>query len=294
MLDIILEFTFPGREGAFLNLDHGLGLASFFVVIGYEFLLFCYFFLIKFRQTKKMYWLYYSLFFLFAAISRGLFILYDYLMPYYIKQITTNPLLPLSVYRVANFIQYLAAACMVGIIATLIFPIEETEDRTKKDKLYFIMRIVMPGIVVIIGLLFLFLPDASLLNANYFLYSDPYEVGYDVDPGISPIPSPMDGMGLGSFILNLVVTPIISFILPIIFLYLAYKSVGLIRKSSALNGFGFMFYWLGRFSKYFFSATLKPGTEEAWSGVTQNVWPAMIILLGLLFLALANMMIQQK
>ncbi|MHA1392247.1 MAG: hypothetical protein ACTSRZ_01985 [Promethearchaeota archaeon] len=286
MIDIIHQFTPPGRTGAFLNLDQGLGLASFFIVIGYEVLLWLYFLIIKFRETKKMYWMYYSLFFFFGALSRGVFIIYDYMMPYFIDKVRADPLLPLLVFRVANFIGWLAMASMVGILAILMFT---GENRASKA-----IRIICPLIIVAIGSLFFILPDNSIIDENYFVYSDPYGMDYQVSPGISATPSPWPGLGMGSFVLNLIVTPAISFFMPVIFLYLAYKSVGLVRKSSALNGIGFLAYWVGRFSRYFFAISKNPRTGLPWTGVTQNVWPAMIILLGLLFLALANMMLQQK
>lgn len=281
----IFQFAPPGRDTAFLNISQGLGLASYFIVIGYLFLLFCYFLLIKWRETKKLYWMYFSFFFLFAAISRGLFVIYDYMMPYFINQIRTDPLIPLDLYRWANFIGWLAAACMVGVISTLIF--------TKNNQTTTIMRIVTPLIVVVIGSLFLFLPPELVIDGNYYIYSDPNNVEYNVAHGLTIIDSPIANLGMGTFVLQFIITPIISFILPIIFFYLGFKSVGIIRKSSILNGLGFIFYWFGRFASPFFSLTQKP-SGGAWSGITINVWPPMIILLGLLFLALANMMLQQK
>lgn len=275
----------PGRDGAFLNLGQGLGLASYMVVIGYEFLLFVYFFLVKFKDTRKMYWLYFSLFFLFTCLSRAVLIFYDFLMAYFIDLVRADPLYPLQIYRIANFIDWLAIATMIGVLTTLIF--------TKEDKLSRILRICLPIAGVIVGSLFLILSDESLINVNYYIYMDPYSYGYAVTVPISEIPSPVNGLGLGSFVLNLLVTPLVSFGLPIIFLYLAYKSVGLIRKSSAMNGFGFLLFWLGRFSTYFFTLTLKPNGDP-WSGLTQAAWPALIMIFGLLFLAMANLILQQK
>jgi len=286
MIDIIHEFQFPGRTGAFLNLDQGLGVAAFFVVIGYEFLLWVYFLLIKFRETKKMYWMYYSLFFFFIVISQSIFILYDYFMPYFIEVVRANPLFPVFIFRIANFIGWLALATMVGILATLVF--------TENDKKSNILRIISPIVIIAIGSAFLWLPDNSILDENYFLYSDPYGMEYNITLPINATQSPWPGLGMGVFILNLVLTPIFSFFMPFIFLYLAYRSVGLIRKSSALNGIGFLAYWVGKFSKYYFAISKNPRTGLPWTGLTQNVWPALIILLGLLCLALANMMIQQK
>lgn len=285
MIGMIFEFQWPGRDTAFLNLSQGLGLASYFIVIGYEFLLFCYFLLIKWRETRKLYWMYFSLFFLFIAVSRGLFVIYDYMMPYFIDMIRTDPLIPLQLYRWANFIGWLAAACMVGVISTLIF--------TQDNQTTMIMRIVTPSIIVVIGSLFLFLPAETIIDGNFYIYSDPFNVEYEVSHGLSIVESPIALLGIGTFVLTFIITPIISFILPFIFFYLGLKSVGVIRKSSILNGLGFILYWFGRFATPFFSLTQKPG-GGAWSGITINVWPPMIILMGLLFLALANMMLQQK
>ena len=46
----------------------------YFIIIGYYFLIFAYFILMKFRTTKRLYWLFFSLVFIFLAAGRLFFI----------------------------------------------------------------------------------------------------------------------------------------------------------------------------------------------------------------------------
>ncbi|MHA1821985.1 MAG: hypothetical protein ACTSU2_02240 [Promethearchaeota archaeon] len=259
------------RQDRYLNILDAISLSLFFVVIGYNFLLFCYFILIKFRKIKKLYWFYFSIFFLLIAISRGFFVVYDYFMEYFGPHIMENPLLPLTIYRLAEFTGWLASAMLVGILSSLLF--------IKNDKKSRYLRYSPPIIVIGLALLWLILPPQYLIDMTYFVYSPG---GYGVDPGVKIIPSPfLPNMAIGLFYLNYVILPIINFLLPLIFFYIAKKSVGLIRRSSLLNGFGFLTYYGGR--------ALEPLLKALNASLlTQAILPPLIILLGLLLLALAN------
>ncbi|MFX0137929.1 MAG: hypothetical protein ACFFDN_30080, partial [Candidatus Hodarchaeota archaeon] len=48
----------------------------YFIIVGYFVLLFFYFLFIRFRTSKKSYWLFFSLFFLCFGIARLFFIVY--------------------------------------------------------------------------------------------------------------------------------------------------------------------------------------------------------------------------
>lgn len=274
MLNSIFQMPEMTRTTPFLNISDSLSLALFFIVIGYEFLLFCYFLLIRFRKTRKLYWFYFSMFFLLIAISRGLFCIYDFIMPYFAGQIDANPLLPFEVYRWAQWTGWLAAATLVGLLSTLLF--------TKQRKVDIFLRIICPLVVVGLSFLWIFLPPQYLLDPNYFIYNSS---GYNINPGVTIIPVTFwANMAIGRFYLNYVILPILNFLLPLIFFYLGAKSVGVIRRSSLLNGLGFLTYYAGR--------TLQPTLGLIGASVlTQAILSPLIILLGLLFLALGNFML---
>lgn len=251
-------------------LPRAMSMGLFFVVVGYQFLLFCYFILIKYRKTRKIYWIYFSLFFLLIAMSRMFFISYDYTMPFALDILENDPLFPLTINRWAQFTGWLAVATLVGLLSTLLFTKED-------DQLHKTLRILFPSIVVVLAFLFVILPDESLIDPAYHMYE---EFGVDHGLDLSSVQMVL-GKPLGLFILNYVILSILTFLLPILFFFLAYRSVGIIRKSSFLNGLGFLTYFIGR--------SLQP--VLVWMGssvLTQSLLPPLIILLGLLFLALGN------
>lgn len=236
------------------------------------FLLFCYFMFIRFRKTKKLYWFYFSLFFLFLLVSRALFIVYDYYMKIWILEIEyLGSNLPIVIYRLASFTGWLAAAMVVGILATLLF--------TKERKLHRSMAFILPGVVIIIATLILWLPSRYIIDASY--YTDVLKIDVPVD--IVPAPF-IEGKAAGLFYLNYILLPILNFLLPCIFFYLAAKSVGVIRKSSTLNGLGLIIYYIGR--------SVQPFLKNIGIPLIEAFVPAIIILIGLLLMALANFILQ--
>ncbi len=64
-----------------LPLQDLVAVGLFFTKIGYFFLMFGYFLLIRYRKSKRVYWLYFSLFFIFMAVSRVFYMFYDYFTP---------------------------------------------------------------------------------------------------------------------------------------------------------------------------------------------------------------------
>ncbi len=251
-----------------------LSLGLFFVIIGYMFLLFCYFMFIRFRKTKKLYWFYFALFFLFLSISRGLFIVYDFYMPIWrddILYLGSN--LPIVIYRFASFTGWLAPAMVVGILATLLF--------TKESKLHKSMAFILPVVVILIASLMLWLPAKYIVDPKYYWY----ELNIATAP-VEIVPSPIfgDTYPAGLFYMNYIGLPILNFALPCIFFYLAAKSVGIIRKSSILNGLGLIIYYVGR--------SVQPILKNIANQLIPAFVPAAIILVGLLLLALANFILQ--
>ncbi|TFG21199.1 MAG: hypothetical protein EU530_01015 [Promethearchaeota archaeon] len=257
-----------------ISVVDSLSIALYFVIIGYMFLLFCYFMFIRFRKTKKLYWFYFSLFFLFLLVSRALFIVYDYYMKIWILDIRYNGSnLPIVIYRLASFTGYAAAGMVVGILATLLF--------TKENKLHKSMAYLLPAAVILIASMILWLPAGYVVDPKYYWY-----VLNIAEAPVEIIPSPIfgDTYPAGLFYLNYIGLPILNFALPCIFFYLAAKSVGVIRKSSLLNGLGLIIYYIGR--------SIQPLLKFGENVLVQAFVPAIIILFGLILIALANFMLQ--
>lgn len=258
----------------FLSVVDSLSLGLYFIIIGYMMLLFFYFMFIRFRKTQKLYWFYFSLFFLFLAISRGLFIVYDFYMGIWATFIESGGIhLPIMIYRFASFTGWLAAAMVVGILSTLLF--------TKETKLHKSMAFILPGVVILIASLILWLPRAYVVDPKYFTDV----LGFTESP-VAIVPSPIfgDTYPAGLFYLNYIMLPILNFALPCIFFYLAAKSVGVIRKSSVLNGLGLIIYYIGR--------SVQPLLKFGGASFVQAFIPSLIILIGLLLLSLANFILQ--
>ncbi|MFW9945669.1 MAG: hypothetical protein ACFFDX_02455, partial [Candidatus Odinarchaeota archaeon] len=53
----------------------------YYVIVGYYFLIFAYFLLMRYRTSKKYFWLYFSILFLCLAASRVFFIMYYFYTP---------------------------------------------------------------------------------------------------------------------------------------------------------------------------------------------------------------------
>ena len=256
-----------------ISVVDSLSIGLYFIIIGYMGLLFVYFMFIRFRKTKKLYWFYFALFFLFLSISRGLFIVYDYYMIFWRNNILLGSNLPVVIYRFASFSGWLAASMVVGILATLLF--------TKETTLHKSMAYVLPGVVILIASLMLWLPPGYIMDPKYYWYVLNIET-YPFDIAESPIFREYYPAGL--FYMNYIGLPILNFALPCIFFYLAAKSVGLIRKSSVLNGLGLIVYYVGR--------SIQPLLKFGEQVLVQAFIPPIIILTGLLLLALANFILQ--
>jgi hypothetical protein len=171
-----------------LYLD-SISIGCWFVVAGYHFLMFGFFFFQRFRTRRIVYWLYLAFFFLLMAFGRGFFIVSDF----YLDKIVW--------WRIGTCIQWFALAFLALLIGHLIL-----------DNLYHQIIIAIPPPVI--AVLILFIPVVSL----------------------SPF----------RFAVNYVLAPIYAIFLPALFFYLAYHSVGTIRRGSILNGVGFLILYAGR------------------------------------------------
>lgn len=252
--------TFVVPEEFFVD---SFGLSLYFTIIGYYFLVAVVFFMrFVHSDPKKPYWAWFSLFFLFLAGSRALFIVHDY-------YIAPSPA-QLIWWRLATICAWLAVSMLAGILSILLV--------TGKDKKAKILRTVIPLLPVIAAVVVAILPDV-----------------YVAEPEQLADPSTMVGAPLamladypvGRFYLNVVFLPLITILIPICFFYLGFRSIGVIRRSSYLNGLGFLIYYLGRSLQ----SVLEP---LGYSEMTQAITPPLVILLGVLFIALANQYEQLK
>ncbi len=203
-----------------------------------------------------MYWLFFSALFLMLALSGGFFIVHDYYTP--ITEFTTRTFF----WRIATFFAWLAIACIVEILAILMF--------TGNQKWVRHVKIGLPLLYVCIAIILFFLPDELICDGcpgmveNQFLkmlFNYTYAEG--------------------RFWLNGVVLPVTTVLFPVLFFYLGLKSAGVIRRSSILNGVGFLLYFLGRLLQ---PLPLISGSEHL--GIM--LIPPSLILVSLLILAIAN------
>ncbi len=255
------------------------------IIVGYFFLLFFYFTLIRFRTSKKLYWLFFSLLFLCLGIGRIFFIIYYYYAPE--LHTGTNDLEVVSFlmlnYRLATFFTWIGIACAVGVLGILFFPpdteIEKTENSLKdwfrnKNSIKILIRIGLIAIPVIIGILALTLSDRLFIDPDFL---DDYPL-----ITIEPITVKIGAWEypIGRFLFNFVLLPLFVTLIPFIFLYLAWKTFGVLRKSYALNAIGFFLYFLGRI--------LQGALEVANLPHLGAIMPPLIILLALLIMVIAN------
>ena len=254
------------------------------IIVGYFFLLFFYFTLIRFRTSKKLYWLFFSLLFLCLGIGRVFFIIYYHYAPELFPDLSGEEVVEFLMlnYRYATFFTWIGIACAVGVLGILIFPpdteIEKTENSLKdwfrnKNNIKILIRIGLIAIPVIIGILALTLSDSLFMDPDF-----PDEYGITIDL----ITVKIGGWEypLGRLLLNFVLLPLFVTLIPFIFLYLAWKTFGVLRKSYALNAIGFFLYFLGRI--------LQGALEVANLPHLGAIMPPLIILLALLIMVIAN------
>ena len=266
----------------------------YFIVIGYYVLLFAYFGLIKFRTSKKLYWLFFAVLAVMLAIGRFFFISYYFFIPE-IETGTTDleyigGLLMVS-YRVATFFTWMGITCIVGVLGILLLPTPVDRDRKfeenggikvsiakffNDDKIRHIFQLILLIIPIIIGILALALPDELFMDPD--INTDYFAGSYDlIKIGNYPV---------GRFLLNIVALPLLVFLIPVIFIYLAWKTFGVLRKSYALNAFGFIFYFAGRLLQGLFDNAGLPHMRA--------ILPPLLIILSLLIIVIANNVEQLK
>ncbi|NHJ21121.1 MAG: hypothetical protein EAX91_09275 [Candidatus Lokiarchaeota archaeon] len=270
----------------FFDIWDGIESGLYYAIVGFYFLIFAYFLLMRFRVSKKLYWFYFAILFLFLAAGRGFFIVYYFYAPELYGSMPTLELVGLLMflYRLATFSTWLAIACVMGVFGTLIFPsISESDtDSEKKDnvskikqlirnkKVRISLKICLIVIPIIVSILALTLPDSLLMDPDF--NEAPYNAGVTLVT--------IFGYPAGRAVLNFILLPLMVFLIPFTFVYLALKTFGVLRRSYALNAIGFFIYFFGRISQGIFETFGFPHVGA--------ILPPLLILLSLLIIVIAN------
>jgi len=258
----------------------------YYAIVGFYFLIFAYFLLMRFRTSKKFYWFYFSLLFLCLAAGRVFFIVYYFYIPELYPTITNIELVGLLMiqYRLATFSTWLGIACLMGVFGTLIFPsfTEEVKPSEKdvlkskvktilkKNKVRISLKILLVLFPIVIGILALTLPDSLFMDPDFT--KAPYNISIEL---ITIFEYPA-----GRFVLNFILLPLMVLVIPILFVYLALKTFGVLRRSYALNAIGFFIYFLGRITQ---------GVMETLGFYhVRAILSPLLILLSLLIIVIAN------
>jgi len=272
--DLFTKFTFWDA------IESGL----YYVIVGYYFLIFAYFLLMRFRTSKKYFWLYFAILFLCLAASRVFFIIYYFYTPELSPTISDTELVGIlmSQYRLATFSTWLGIASLMGVFGILIFPpITEIEGVTEKGRFKKILKnktlrisfkILLIVIPIIIGILALVLPDSLFMDPDFV---DDYPSAVDPNSLIM-----IFGYPAGRAVLNFMLLPLFVAIIPFLFISLALRTYGVLRRSYALNAIGFLIYFMGRILQGVFDTL-------GWSHVNA-IAPPLLILLSLLIIVIAN------
>ncbi|NVM36118.1 MAG: hypothetical protein HWN81_11020 [Candidatus Lokiarchaeota archaeon] len=280
-------------QDIFLNFGFwdALEMGLYFIIVGYFVLLFFYFLLIRYRTSKKLYWLFFSFLFICFGIGRVFFIIYYFFAPELYTGTNGDEVVAFLMmnYRLATFFTWLGTACAVGVLGILLFPPETQEGKTRggsfkdwfknRNNITLLVRIGLFIIPVVIGILTLTLPESLFIDPDFI---DDY--------GITIEPINVNILGweypLCRFLWNFIFMPLFVTLIPFIFLYLAWKTFGVLRKSYALNAIGFFLYFIGRI--------LQGALDVAVLPHVRAILPPLIILLALLILVIANTYEQLK
>ncbi|MFW9899430.1 MAG: hypothetical protein ACFFDO_09260 [Candidatus Thorarchaeota archaeon] len=256
----------------YFDFFNAIEMGLYFVIVGYYFLLFAFFLTMRYRTSKKLYWLFWSILFLCLATARVFFIAHYFFIPE--MSVSKAELIEylMLTYRLATLFSWLAIGCFMGVLGILLFPPEADEGKESSGKispnLKFAIRILFIAIPVFVGVLAFIMPDSLLMDPDI---AEEYNLNIRIQK--------IWGYPIGRFIL-LVLVGIFIFIIPFLFIYLAIKTYGVLRKSYLLNGIGILLYYIGRISQGAFGIL-------GWSHF-EAVGPPLVILLALLIIVIAN------
>ena len=263
----------------YFDIWDGIESGLYYAIVGFYFLIFAYFLLMRFRVSKKYYWLYFSILFLFLAVGRGFFIVYYFYAPE--LRFTMSDLelvgLMMLLYRLATFSTWMGIACLMGVFGTLIFPpisdiSEKKENKAqilRNNNVRILLKICLIVIPIIVSVLALLLPDALFMDPDL---RDTYVPSFQLVT-IFDYPA-------GRFVLNLILFPLMVLVIPFLFVYLALKTFGVLRRSYALNAIGFFIYFAGRATQGLLETFGFPHVRA--------ILPPLLILLSLLIIVIAN------
>jgi hypothetical protein len=269
----------------YFDIWDGIESGLYYAIVGFYFLLFAYFLLMRFRVSKKLYWFYFSILFLFLAAGRGFFIVYYFYAPE--LDVLMSPLelvgLMMLLYRLATFSTWMGIACLMGVFGTLIFPpISDSEDVSEKkndeskikqilrnNNVRKLLKFCLIAIPIVVSILALTLPDAFLMDPDL---RDKYVPLFQLET--------IFGYPTGRFVLNFILLPLMVLVIPFLFVYLALKTYGVLRRSYALNAIGFFIYFSGRIAQGLLESLGFPHVEA--------ILPPLLILLSLLIIVIAN------
>jgi hypothetical protein len=178
----------------------------------------------------------------------------------------------------------MAIACLMGVFGTLIFPpitemesgLEKSENNSKIKEIIrnknvrIFLKIILIVIPIVVSILALTLPDALFMDPDF--NDPPYNAGVDLVLFF--------GYPAGRAVLNFVLLPLMVFLIPFIFVYLALKTFGVLRRSYALNAIGFFIYFAGRMTQGLLETFGFPHVRA--------ILPPLLILLSLLIIVIAN------
>ncbi|GAI82456.1 unnamed protein product, partial [marine sediment metagenome] len=154
----------------------------YFMIVGYYMLLFAYFLLMRYRTSKKQYWLYFSLFFLCLALGRVFFIGYYFFLPKYGIPNAELVSILMIFYRIATFCTWMGIACLTSMLGILLLPPdmeldkkipEKSEAKSKiegflsKKDVRVGLRVVLMVAPIFVGILALILPDVLFMDPNF-------------------------------------------------------------------------------------------------------------------------------
>ncbi|MFX1531526.1 MAG: hypothetical protein ACFFBC_10475, partial [Promethearchaeota archaeon] len=231
-------------------------------------------------------------FFLCFGIARVFFIIYYFYAPELFDGGNGTEVVEFLMinYRFATFFTWLGTACAVGVLGILLFPpdtdVGKKEGKRNSIKAWFenknniklLIRIGLFIVPVIIGILALTLSEKLFMDPDFV---QPPPDGYGVTDNIIKVIIGSWEYPLGRFLFNFIFMPLFLALIPFIFLYLAWKTFGVLRKSYALNAFGFLLYFIG-------GRILQGALDVADLPHVRAILPPLIILLALLILVLAN------
>ena len=263
----------------FFTIWDGIESGLYYAIVGFYFLIFAYFILMRFRTSKKFYWFYFSLLFLFLGAGRVFFIAYNFYAPELQGTMSNLELvgLMMMLYRFATFFTWMGIACLMGVFGTLILPPITEDDNSETGIKNFLrqknvktaLKIFLIAIPIIVGVLALTLSDALFMDPDL---KDNYSLSIELIT--------IFGYPAGRFVLNFILLPLMVLVIPIFFVYLALKTFGVLRRSYALNAIGFFIYFVGRILQGLLGTLGFPHVRA--------ILPPLLILLSLLIIVIAN------